>query len=90
MTDIEKKTGMTDAEADYWVEYFTTHPIKAGPNLLKQGIRPGFTAPAKTMTFTITLDANLGQRLTSIAEESHETPSEVVAEMVRREMALAA
>ena len=42
MTEIEKKTGMTDAECEYWDDYFTNNPYEPGPNLLKLGIKPGF------------------------------------------------
>jgi len=26
MTEIEKRTGMTDAECEYWDDYFTNNP----------------------------------------------------------------
>jgi hypothetical protein len=42
MTEIEKETGMTDAECEYWDDYFTNNQYEPGPNLLKQGIKPGF------------------------------------------------
>jgi len=42
MTDIERKTGMTDAECEYLDEYYTHHAFEPGPNLLKRGIQPGF------------------------------------------------
>ncbi len=42
MTDIEKETGMTYAECEYWDNYLTNTTYKLGPNLLKQGIKPGF------------------------------------------------
>ena len=39
---IEKETGMTDAECEYWDEYFTKRDYEPGPNLMKLGIKPGF------------------------------------------------
>ena len=42
MTDIEKKTGMTGAECEYWDNYYTRNAFEPEPNLLKQGIQPGF------------------------------------------------
>ena len=41
MTEIEKKTGMTDAECEYLDNYYTLNSFEPGPNLLKQGIKPG-------------------------------------------------
>jgi len=46
MTEIEKKTGMTDAECEYWDDYFTNNPYEPGPNLLELGIKPGFAHKA--------------------------------------------
>ena len=42
MTEIEKKTGMTDAECEHLDNYYTTNAFEPGPNLLKQGVKPGF------------------------------------------------
>ena len=42
VTNIEKRTGMTDAECEYWDDYFTNNPYEPGPNLLKLGLKPGF------------------------------------------------
>jgi hypothetical protein len=42
MTEIEKETGMTDAECEYWDEYITKNPVHLGPDLAKLGIKPGF------------------------------------------------
>ena len=48
MTDIEKLTGMTDAECEYWDKHIIENTVEPGPNLLKLGIKPGFaqTSPA--------------------------------------------
>ena len=42
MTEIEKETGMTDAECEYWDEYITKNPVHLGPDLVKLGVKPGF------------------------------------------------
>jgi len=42
MTDIEKLTGMTDAECEYWDKHIIENTVEPGPNLLKLGIKPGF------------------------------------------------
>jgi hypothetical protein len=44
MTEIEKKTGMTECES--LDDYFTNNPYEPGPNLLKLGIKPGFAHKA--------------------------------------------
>jgi hypothetical protein len=41
MTDIEIKTGMTDAECEALDKQITYGDFQVGPNLLKQGIKPG-------------------------------------------------
>ena len=41
MTDIEIKTGMTDAECERLDKYYTENTFTPGPNLLKLGIKPG-------------------------------------------------
>ena len=41
MTKIEKKTGMTDSECEYWDKYYTENTFEPGPNMLKQGVKPG-------------------------------------------------
>ena len=42
MTEIEKKTGMTEAQSEYLDKYYTEKIFEPGPNLLKQGIQPGY------------------------------------------------
>ncbi|GHV78659.1 hypothetical protein AGMMS49944_04500 [Spirochaetia bacterium] len=41
MTDIEIKTGMTDAECARLDKLITNGNFEVGPNLLKLGIKPG-------------------------------------------------
>jgi len=42
MTEIEKETGMTNAECEYWDEYIIKNPVHLGPDLVKLGVKPGF------------------------------------------------
>ena len=42
MTEIEKETGMTDVECEYWDEYITKNPVRLGPDLATLGIKPGY------------------------------------------------
>jgi hypothetical protein len=39
-TEIEMKTGMTDAECAHWDNYYTKNAFEPGRNLLKQGVKP--------------------------------------------------
>jgi hypothetical protein len=41
MTEVEIKTGMTDAECERLDNYYTQNTFTPGPNLLKQDIKPG-------------------------------------------------
>jgi hypothetical protein len=83
MTDIEKKTGMTDAEADYWDEYFTANPPTVDP--ARNRIKAAHTG---RLTVTLTMDMGLINRINSMAESHHQTPSELVTELVQHEIAL--
>jgi len=42
MTEIEKKTGMTEAECEYWDDFYTKNTFEPGQNLSEQGVTPGF------------------------------------------------
>ena len=42
MTEIEKLTGMTDEECEYWDRHIIENDVEPGPNLLKLGIKPGY------------------------------------------------
>jgi hypothetical protein len=84
MTDIEKKTGMTEAEADYWDGYFTQNPPTVNPSRNRiKALQMG------QLTVTLTMETSLINRLTRMAQKAHHTPSEVVTEMVCHEMAYA-
>jgi hypothetical protein len=80
MNQIEKNTGMTDEEAEYWDKYFTENPPKVDlkrNRLGKKAIEP------------IMVDSFSANYISMKAEAEHITPVEVVAEMVRHEMAYA-
>ena len=52
MTEIERKTGMTDAECEYWDRHIIENTVEPGPNLLKLGIKLGFANKALKMIQT--------------------------------------
>jgi hypothetical protein len=41
MAELEKRTGMTDAECEYWDNHIINNTVELGPNLLKLGLKPG-------------------------------------------------
>jgi hypothetical protein len=72
---------MTDEEADALDEYYTKNPPKVDPR--KNG---GF---AKTSFRMIALDQLSEDYLLTKAIATHKTPSEIIGEMVRKEIASA-
>jgi hypothetical protein len=79
MTEIEKETGMTDAECEYWDDYFTKNPPKVDP-----GKNGGF---AKKSFRMIALDRLSEEYLLTTSIATHKTPTELVSEMVRERIA---
>ena len=76
---------MTDEEAEYWDEYFTKNTIM--PDLNK----PGFFARKYGMS--VKLDPETTCTLAAQADVVHQTPAEIIADLVREkftgELALA-
>jgi hypothetical protein len=90
----------TDEEYDALDEYYTTHLPKtvtgkpgAFTRWQQQKMKQEASAPSEAcqgqLTVTLTMDASLISRLASMAEQAHETPSEIITEMIRHEMAYA-
>jgi len=70
---------MTDDEADYWDEYFTKNTIM--PDLSK----PGYFSRKYGMS--VKLDPQTTCVLSAHAEAVHQTPAEIIAELVREKFA---
>jgi len=83
MTEIEKKTGMTDAECEYWDEYFTKNSYEPGPNLLKLGIKPGFVNKSLQLS---ELDEEVFAYLCVQAERFHKSHTQVINDLVREKL----
>jgi hypothetical protein len=75
---------MTEEEADKLDEYYTTHTVKAGPNLLMQGKKPGFTHDPGRV---VTIDTVAAVYLQTCAQEEHTTPAQIINKMVREKIA---
>jgi len=88
MTEIEKETGMTDAECEYWDEYLTNtdNPVHLGPNLMKLGIKPGFAH--KYIPLLNELDRDVLEYLCNQAAASHKTGMQVINDLVREKLAV--
>jgi hypothetical protein len=71
---------MTEEEANYWDKYYTENPPKPGPN------GTGFFTKRKA-ALSITVDSATADYLTTKAVATHKTPSQIIGEMVQREIA---
>ena len=87
MTEIEKKTGMTDAECEYWSEYITKNPVHLGPDLAKLGIKPGFVN--KFLQFN-ELDKEVFSYLCVQAEKLHKSHTQIINDLVHEKLAVGA
>jgi len=74
---------MTDAEADYWDEYYTQNPPKPGPN------GTGFYSQRRKAAISVTIDSLSADWLVTKAIAAHKTPAEIISDMVQREIAAA-
>ena len=83
MTEIEKKTEMTDAECEYLDDYYTKNTFEAGPNLLKLGVKPGF---AHNTLLLSELDTEVAEYLYKQAETFHKSQVEIINELVREKL----
>ncbi|MDR2543441.1 MAG: hypothetical protein LBC80_08355 [Treponema sp.] len=85
MTEIEKKTGMTDAECEYWDNYYTENTFEPGPNLLKLGIKPGF---ANNTLLLSDLDKEVAEYLRTQARIFHRSQAQVINALVHEKLAV--
>jgi hypothetical protein len=86
MTEIEQKTGMTDAECGQWDEYYTKNTFDPGPNLLKQGVKPGFVRNTLLLS---ELDRDIAEYVRTQAQMTHKSHARVINDLIREKIALA-
>ncbi|MDR0403334.1 MAG: hypothetical protein LBH35_07080 [Treponema sp.] len=86
MTEIEQKTGITDAECGQWDEYYTKNTFEPGPNLLKQGIKPGF---ARNTLLLSELDQDVAEYVRVQAQTTHKSQARVINDLIREKIAIA-
>jgi hypothetical protein len=84
MTEIEQKTGMTDAECGQWDEYYTQNAFEPGPNLLKQGVKPGF---ARNTLLLNELDRDVIEYVRAQAQTTHKSQARVINDLIREKIA---
>ena len=87
MTEMEKKTGITDAECDNLDNYYTNNIFQPGPNLLKMGVKPGF---AHNTLLLNELDEDVAEYLRAQAKASNKSQVEVINNLVREKLAISA
>lgn len=84
MTEIERKTGMTDDECKYWDTYYTQKSFEPGENLLKQGVKPGF---AHEYFLLSTVDSDIMEYLCKQTAIFHKTEIQIINDIVREKIA---
>ncbi|MDR0447461.1 MAG: hypothetical protein LBH07_02210 [Treponema sp.] len=84
MTEIEKETGMTEDECEYWDEYITKNPVRLGPDLAKMGIKPGFAHNYLPLS---ELDRDVTEYLRIQAATFHKSQIQVINDLVREKIA---
>jgi len=87
MTEIEKKTGMTDTECEHLDKYYTENIFEPGPNLLKLGVKPGF---AHNTILLSELDTEVAEYLKSCAKTFQKSQIQIINELVREKLAISA
>jgi hypothetical protein len=90
MTEIEKETGMTDAECEYWDEYITKNPVHLGPDLVKMGVKPGFARDYLPLNELDELDHDVMEYLLKQAAAFHKSQIQIINDLVREKLAVGA
>jgi len=85
MTEIERKTGMTDSECEYWDDYYTKNAFEPGPNLLKRGVKPGFAHDTLMLN---ELDGEVAEYLNVQAKAFNKSRAAVINDIVREKLAV--
>ncbi|MDR0597748.1 MAG: hypothetical protein LBG14_04510 [Treponema sp.] len=83
MTEMENKTGMTDAECVYFDDYYTKNTFEPGPNLLKQGVKPGFAHNTLVLS---ELDQDVAEYLRIQALAANKSQTRVINDLIREKL----
>ncbi|MCL2410755.1 MAG: hypothetical protein FWC97_03845 [Treponema sp.] len=85
MTEIERKTGITDSECEYWDDYYTKTTFEPGPNLLKHGVKPGL---AHNTLLLNEFDRDVAEYLRVQAKIFNKSQTAVINEIIREKLAV--
>ena len=85
LTDIEKLTGMTDEECEYWDKHIIENTVEPGPNLLNLGIKPG--SVNKTLTLG-ELDTVVLEYLCAQSVKLHKSHTQVINDLIHEKLAV--
>jgi hypothetical protein len=85
MTDVEKLTGMTDAECEYWDKHIIENTAEPGPNLLKLGIKPGLVNKSLQLN---ELDKEAFTYLCVQSEKFHKSHTQVINDLIHEKLAV--
>ena len=85
MTEIEKETGMTDIECEYWSDFITNNPVQLGPDLVQMGIKPGFARHYLPLN---ELDNDVMEYLRKQAMTFHKSQIQIINDLVREKLAV--
>jgi len=83
MTEIEKKTGMSDTECECLDKYYTENNFDVGQNLLNLGVKPGL---AHSTLLLSELDTDVSEYLYSQSKALHKSHIEIINELVREKL----
>lgn len=76
---------MTDIECENLDDYYTKNIFEPGPNLLKQGVRPGF---ANNTLLLSELDHKVAEYLRNQAKTFHKSQIEIINDLVNEKLAV--
>ena len=85
MTDIEIKTGITDAECERLDKLITNGDFEVWPNLLKQGIKPG---EVRNTLLLKNVDRDVIEYLRSRAAAAHKSQTAIIKDLVHEKLAV--
>lgn len=76
---------MTDSDCEYWDNYYTKNAFEPGPNLLKQGVKPGFARGALMLS---ELDWEVAEYLRTQANAFNKSQAAVINDIVKEKLAV--
>jgi len=85
MTEVEKETGMTDAECEYWDDYYTKNTFELGPDLAKLGIKPGYAHNYLPLN---ELDQDVMEYLRKQATAFHKSQVQIINDLIHEKLAV--